>query len=113
MKTEKTPDRFVILHHIKENTYAIFSGWSGGYLSSDSWNRSSKIQNVKDIGDYIEAETETSIYHLRKTSLGYTGYMLHILSAAKQSDEFSTNIDIIDDEEKFKKFLEIFLDNPN
>lgn len=113
MKTEKTPDRFVIMYNHKQNMYVIFSGWGGGYLGSDSWNRSSKIEKVKDLGDYIEAETETSIYHLMKTSLGYTGYMLHILSAAKQSDEFSTNMDIIDDEEKFKKFLEIFLDNPN
>ena len=46
-----TPDNWVVVK-VGEGIYKVLAGWSGGYLTSDSWKLNSGISEVKDDGDH-------------------------------------------------------------
>ena len=52
---EYTPDNWVVLkmNHEGETFYKVLAGWSGGYLSGDSWRMNSGISEVTEDGDYL------------------------------------------------------------
>ena len=53
---EYNPDTWVVLKitNEQETIYKVLAGWSGGYLSGDSWRMNSGITEVKQDGDYYE-----------------------------------------------------------
>ena len=69
------PDSWVVLK-IKEGKgtfpfYKVLAGWSGGYLSGDSWRINSGVTEVKDAGDYYEFYGESgSLYRCPKGAYG-------------------------------------------
>lgn len=111
MKTEKTPDKFVVMYYTEENLSVIFSGWRGGYLGTDQWNRSSAILKMKDCGDYILAETATSLYTLKKSGLGYTSYTAMLMADMMEHNKLAENpveIILIEQEEYLENFVRVF-----
>lgn len=69
---EYTPDSWVLLKYQKDNSYAILSGWSGGYLNGDEWIRSSAIREARREADHWVVHTKNSYYHLRMPRLGFS-----------------------------------------
>ena len=69
------PDSWVVLK-VKEGKgtfpfYKVLAGWSGGYLSGDSWRINSGVTEVKDAGDYYEFYGESgSLYRCHKETYG-------------------------------------------
>jgi hypothetical protein len=73
--SEYTPDNWVVLK-VKEGKgtfpfYKVLAGWSGGYLSGDSWRINSGVTEVKEDGDYYEFYGESgSCYRCHKEGYG-------------------------------------------
>jgi hypothetical protein len=73
--SEYNPDNWVVLK-VKEGKgtfpfYKVLAGWSGGYLSGDSWRINSGVTEVKDAGDYYEFYGESgSCYRCHKEGYG-------------------------------------------
>ena len=73
--SEYRPDNWVVLK-VKEGKgtfpfYKVLAGWSGGYLSGDSWRINSGVTEVKEDGDYYEFYGETgSCYCCHKEGYG-------------------------------------------
>jgi hypothetical protein len=73
--SEYNPDNWVVLK-VKEGKgtfpfYEVLAGWSGGYLSGDSWRINSGVTEVKDAGDYYEFYGESgSCYRCHKEGYG-------------------------------------------
>ena len=73
--SEYNPDNWVVLK-VKEGKgtfpfYKVLAGWSGGYLSSDSWRINSGVTEVKEDGDYYEFYGESgSCYRCHKECYG-------------------------------------------
>ena len=73
--SEYRPDNWVVLK-VKEGKgtfpfYKVLAGWSGGYLSGDSWRINSGVTEVKEDGDYYEFYGETgSCYRCHKEGYG-------------------------------------------
>lgn len=100
-----TPDRFIILKYLEDNSYAILAGWSGGYLDGDSWRRSSRLKSAKPNEHGYEVTTESSTYQLRASSLGYTTLMVHILNQLSQLEEAADIIEVFDEPEQVEKII--------
>ena len=73
--SEYRPDNWVVLK-VKEGKgtfpfYKVLAGWSGGYLSGDSWRLNSGVTKVKEDGDYYEFYGESgSCYRCHKEGYG-------------------------------------------
>lgn len=73
--SEYQPDNWVVLK-VKEGKgtfpfYKVLGGWSGGYLSGDSWRLNSGVTEVKEDGDYYEFYGESgSCYRCHKEGYG-------------------------------------------
>lgn len=88
-----TPDRWVIIQcynpelRTEDQRFdCVVGGWTGGYLDSDYWRRSTPIMRRKDDGDYIVFTGESgSSYRCHKQQHGVTGLMAAVL------DQMSTN----------------------
>tara|TARA_B110000305_G_C19098836_1_gene474297 strand:+ start:57 stop:356 length:300 start_codon:yes stop_codon:yes gene_type:complete len=67
---ENIPDNWVVVK-VGENLYKVLAGWSGGYLTSDSWKLNSGISEVKDDGDHwLFIGASGSVYKCRKGGYG-------------------------------------------
>lgn len=100
-----TPDRFIILKYLEDNSYAILAGWSGGYLDGDSWRRSSRLKSAKSNEYGYEVTTESSTYQLRANAIGYTGLMHSILNQLSQLEEAADMIEVFDKPEQVEKII--------
>ena len=75
MMLSKTPDSWVVLK-VKAGKgtfpfYKVLAGWSGGYLSGDSWRINSGVTTVKEEGDYYQFYGKSgSCYRCRKETYG-------------------------------------------
>ena len=70
---EYTPDNWVVLkmNHESETLYKVLAGWSGGYLSGDSWRMNSGISEITEDGDYLLFHGYSgSVYRCYKKSYG-------------------------------------------
>ena len=69
------PDNWVVIK-IKEGKldrgfYKVLAGWSGGYLSGDSWRMNSGITKVTEEGDHLKFWGESgSCYVCHKKTYG-------------------------------------------
>ena len=62
----------------------ILAGWSGGYLSEDSWELNSGIKSEEDFGDYYEFTGYSgSVYKCYKESEGLTTMPVTIFDSMK------------------------------
>lgn len=60
------PDSWVILK-INDELYKVLAGWSGGYLSGDSWKINSGIVKIEEHDEYYSIYGESgSIYECHK-----------------------------------------------
>lgn len=76
-----TPDKWVVLYHPEDDVHTIFGGWYGGYLTGDSWRRSTAIQKVEEDDDsYTFTNMSGSVYKCYKNSYGWSGIMLQVYS---------------------------------
>ena len=67
---ENTPDNWVVVK-VGEGIYKVLAGWSGGYLTSDSWKLNSGISEVKDDGSHWLFIGESgSVYKCHKEGYG-------------------------------------------
>lgn len=102
------PENWVILTCTSKGTTIdkIFSGSYGGYGGSDDWRLSSGLTDWEDKGDYIVATNLSgSVYELRKSAYGMSGYMRsmlhHWLQSIAESGDTKTYLGIR--EETFDK----------
>ena len=101
-----TPDNWVILEITPSNEetfYKILAGWSGGYLTGDSWRMNSGIAKVEEDGDYINFIGESgSVYSCHKES-----EMLRMNCAGiyeQMKKQFGDAVNLID----YKDFIKSF-----
>jgi len=85
----KTPDNWVVVK-VGEEIYKVLAGWSGGYLTSDSWKLNSGISEVKDDGNHwLFIGNSGSVYQCHKE--GYTVKM-NIGAKVKQLKELGCEL---------------------
>ncbi len=84
MRSIYTPDRWVVIRiTYPENTpfvreedrsfECVLAGWTGGYLDSDRWRRSTRIIRREDDGEYLVFTGESgSSYRCHKQQYGFT-----------------------------------------
>ena len=72
--TKEYPDNWVVLRLSlpgEEDQYRVLAGWSGGYLSGDSWKMNSGIVKVEEYGDsYRFYGASGSIYECHRDAYG-------------------------------------------
>ena len=98
MASEYTPDRWVILEIVEEQSkiYKILSGWCGGYVYGDAWRMSSGITDITDNDHYYTITNESgSVYLCHKESYGMSAYMSEIYNDFEQNKSENININII------------------
>lgn len=106
MKTY-TPDKFVLIDYGEEyakERYAVLGGWYGGFAGSNSWKRSSPIEEAEIVNDkeIIITTHSGSKYILYKGCVGVTMLTQSILAQAK--------LDVIDE---WDKIVETLKENGN
>lgn len=87
MKTY-TPDKFVLIDYGAEyakERYAVLGGWYGGFAGSNSWKRSSPIEEAEIVNDkeIIITTDSGSKYILYKGCVGVTMLTQSIIDQAK------------------------------
>lgn len=87
---EYTPDKWVVLKITEISTnsviYKILSGWSGGYLSGDSWRLSSGITEiVEDRGTLLITNESGSKYFCYEGTEGVNLMSAGILDKLRKS----------------------------
>lgn len=78
----ETPERWVIIKIIDNNTYyRVFGTWAGGYLGEDRWKLNSGIDKIEqDIDYYYFIGVSGSCYKCHKKSYGTdTSFGLSVL----------------------------------
>lgn len=83
-----TPDKWTIIDYSEQyplkERYAILAGWGGSYAYGASWKRSSSIVFVEEMEDCWNVTTcSGSVYELRKSGYGTTGYTASLLADAQ------------------------------
>ena len=89
--TTYTPDRWVVVRLDgagEEPTEHVLAGWSGGYLDSDRWRRSSPIERVVfEEHVYVFYTASGAFYRCHKNSHGMTTLSASIFSTANTNTE--------------------------
>jgi len=91
-----TPDNWIILEIKDKKTYEtshkVLAGWSGGYLTGNSWRINSGIKSIETKEDfYVVTGHSETVYHLYKASEALRMNILPILfSLRNQSEEESS-----------------------
>jgi len=86
------PDNWVVLK-TSDNIYKVLAGWSGGYLSSDSWRISSGIQKVEDDKDHwLFIGHSGSIYKCYKKGYEVRMNIGYILNQLTNSNSISVEL---------------------
>ena len=89
MTKNNYPDNWVIIH-LKGNDehYRVLAGWSGGYLSSDSWQLNSGIVGVRENNDILTfVGSSGSEYHCHKEAYGLRMNNAYIWDKLKQTHD--------------------------
>lgn len=82
MGTEYTPHTWMLQRNEEGSIHVVVASWSGGYLGSDSWRRSSQIVNVHCKDDHYEVHTTSgSVYRCYKEAVGASAYTLSVFSS--------------------------------
>ena len=84
--TINTPDNWVVIK--TPDCYKVLAGWSGGYLTPDSWKINSGIVSVSEDGDfyYFQGHTGT-VYKCGKNCYGLRPNILEIYSKIQEHVE--------------------------
>ena len=93
---EYIPDNWVVIKFHDEPHYKILAGWSGGYLSGNSWRMNSGITRVEDAGEYYKFYSKGSVYSCHKES-----YCLRMNNAyvwANLQNTHGANVELMDEE---------------
>lgn len=86
MGNELKPDKWVIVAYDsdRKTIYKVLAGWSGGYLTGDSWRMNSGITKVEeDGGDYIFHGHSSTVYRCNKKAEGMTAMTAAVLKQAQ------------------------------
>jgi hypothetical protein len=99
-----TPDNWVILK-IEDTSYGtyykVLAGWSGGYLTGDSWRMNSGIAKVEEEGKYYNfIGLSGSVYHCHKEGEALRGNIAPILSQLLKRD----NVTLVDFKDIYDEF---------
>ena len=86
--TRSVPDRWVVVEvndiESKTTVRKVLAGWYGGYGGGDSYQLSSAIQRVDDLGDRYEFHNHSgSVYICHKNSYGMSNYMAETYNTYK------------------------------
>lgn len=100
MNNEYCPDRWLIVkisHPDYTPIHKVFATWLGGYVGADRWRMNSGIVRVEQEDNfYLVYGYSGSVYRLRKTAWGSTGYGLGVLDALRlKSQSVGANIEIV------------------
>jgi len=94
------PDNWVILK-IKPGKgaypfYKVLAGWSGGYLSGDSWRMNSGITRITGDEDYLKFWGESgSCYVCHKDTYRLTMSISGVYNSLKEKEEFGGQITLM------------------
>jgi hypothetical protein len=76
------PDRWVVIEMAEfgvASSRKVLAGWTGGYLSGDSWRLSSQIVSEKEFADRWEfSGSSGSLYVCRKSLYGLSSLMAQV-----------------------------------
>ena len=77
----------IVVLKIKDRIdHRVVGGWSGGYLTGDSWRISSGITSIVSIGKFYEVHnTSGSVYYCRKDSERLNAYTSSVVEGMKES----------------------------
>ena len=101
---EYTPDNWVVLklYHEGETLYKVLAGWSGGYLSGDSWRMNSGISEVTEDDDYLLFHGYSgSVYRCHKG-----GYQLRMNNAGiynQLKERFGDAVELMPEDTDWKE----------
>ena len=108
MSETYTPDSWVVLK-VKAGKgtfpfYKVLAGWSGGYLSGDSWRINSGITLVFDREDEVHFHGESgSVYRCQK---GAYGLRMSTSGIYKQLQEFpDSEVELIPEDTDWSKLV--------
>ena len=109
---EYTPDRWIVVKIHGGGlplTYKVFACWHGGYLDPDSWKMNSGITKViESKKEYAFHGFSGSVYKCRKGGYGISSYGSMVLSSImKKSKEAEVTMEIMPEETKWTKLIEI------
>ena len=102
-KMEYTPDNWVVLKikqgKLDSGFYKVLAGWSGGYLSGDSWRMNSGVTEVTEDGDYLLFHGYTgSVYRCHKGSYGLRMNNAGVYNQLKENEGFEGQVTLMDED---------------
>lgn len=81
------PDRWEIVD-VNKDLKKVFACWYGGYGGSDTWQMSSGVTKVEDLGDaYLVTNHSGSVYLCYKNSRGMSAYGSSVFNSYKKKLE--------------------------
>lgn len=112
MASSYSPDNWVIIKINGDDPhYRVLAGWSGGYLSGDSWRMNSGITELKQNGDILEFYGSTgSCYHCHKDTYGLR--MNNVGVWSRLQDLHGDKVELMDEDTDWAK-VDWILDKPN
>ena len=97
--TVYAPDNWVVIKFKGDKPhYKVLAGWSGGYLSADSWRLNSGITKARLEGNVFVFEGSSgSSYNCHKDSYAIRGNTIGTWNALV--DKFNDKVELIDEHE--------------
>ena len=99
----QTPDNWVVFKHIQKDevAYRVLAGWSGGYLTGDSWSVNSGIIKVEEEPEYFLFHGWSgSIYKCRKGSYKLRMNNAHVWDVLE--DRYGSDVTMMDEDTDWK-----------
>lgn len=92
-----TPDNWVVIKASRKKDddvhFRVLAGWSGGYLSGDSWRLNSGITKVSKDGEYYLFQgNSNSTYRLHKDSYGLRMNNHYVWEELQKSSGYSVSL---------------------
>lgn len=98
-----TPDNWVIIKFKGDDPhYRVLAGWSGGYITADSWRVNSGITKVEETETaYLFYGSTGSCYNCRKSSYGLRMNNAHIW--AQLQEIYGDKVEMMDEDTNWKE----------
>lgn len=97
------PDNWVVLKfttHEMKTFYKVLGGWSGGYLTGDSWRLNSGITKVEEHdGCYYFSGFSGSVYRCGKESYGLRTNNAYVYDGLKE--KYGLNVELMPESTDF------------
>lgn len=105
------PDRWVLMEIPGSTgpTYHVFCGWVGGYLDGDTWRRSTAIESIvlDEFENRVAKTASGSEYVINETAIGFTGFMMNVLSPHLEKNAFKIHDDLSKTDEILSAFAAV------